>query len=159
MNKDFFGSKLNTVLLSILIILMAIAIYLMLQNRELYLHPLNQPAKVDYQIFGNKADLVSFSILPGQEVSGKVKFTGELNGGYFFEGGSIAVNVVTVNQQLLERGTATPTSDWTKPPVSFNGTLDFTTLPKGLADIRIMNDNESGLAKNDKNILIPINIE
>jgi len=156
--ENFFGSKLNTVLLLILILLMIGAIYLMLQNREVYLHPL-QTAQADYEIYGDKTDLISFSILPGQEVSGNVNFTGQLSGGYFVKGGNITVNVVTLSQQVLERGFGTPTSDSTKDPVSFGGTIDFTKLPKGLADIRIMNDNESGLSKNDKDILIPINIE
>lgn len=159
MNKEFFSSKLNTILLSILILLMIGAIYLMLQNREVYLHPLNQAVQADYEIYGDKADLVYFSILPGQEVSGKVNFTGQLSGAYFVKGGNITVNVVTLSQQVLERGIGTPTSDITKDPVSFSGTIDFTKLPKGLADIRIMNDNVSELSKNDKDILIPINIE
>ena len=161
MNKNFYGSKLNTVLLLVLIALMIVAIYLMIQNKEAYLHPLKQSEQDTYKIYGNgSGDLVSFSIAPGQEVSGKVKFIGKLKDGYFFEGGNITVNVVTLlNQQLLERGTASPTSDWTKPPVSFTGTIDFSSLPKGTADLRIMNDNASGLSKNDKTILIPINIE
>ena len=144
MNKIFFGSKLNTVLLLILIVLMSVAIYLMLQNREFYLHPFNQPEQANYKIFGNTGDLASFSILPGEKVSGIVKFTGTLHGGYFFEGGNISVDVVAMDQTLLKAGTGTPTSEWTKDPVSFDGTLDFTSLPKGLVDIKIMNDNPSG---------------
>jgi hypothetical protein len=38
----FFGSKLNTALLLILIILMVIAIRIMLQNKEIYLPVINQ---------------------------------------------------------------------------------------------------------------------
>ena len=158
--SEFFGSKLNTVLLLVLIFLMIFAIRLMLQTRALYLHPFSQQeSQVNYQIYGNKGDLISFSILPGQEVSGILPFIGKLSGGYFFNGGTIETDIVTLNQQLIKKGTATPISDWTKDPVSFSGTFDFSSLPKGLADIRIMNDNPSGLAKNDKFILIPINIE
>jgi len=157
--SEFFASKLNTILLLVLIALMVIAIFMMYQNKEAYLHPLTQATQVNYEIYGDKADLVSFSILPGQEVSGNVKFTGKLSGGYFFEGGNIVVNVVTLSQQLLEKGTGIPTTDWTKDPVSFGGTLDFSSLPKGIADIRIMNDNASGLPQNNKDILIPIDIE
>jgi len=157
--NEFFGSKLNTVLLLILIVLMVVAIIIMLQNKKLYLYPLNQGEQVNYQIYGNKGDLVSFSITPGQKVSGVVKFTGVLKGGYFFEGSKIPVNVVSLDQTILKTGFGTPTSDWTKDPVSFGGTIDFTSLPKGVVDIKIMNDNASGLKKNDKNILIPIIIE
>lgn len=155
----FFNSKLNTVLLVILIVLMTVAIYLILQNKEAYLHPLNPATEVGYQIFGDKQDLVSFSIAPGQEVSGIMKFIGILNGGYFSGGSNIKVDIVTLKQQLLKSEVGTPISDWTKNPVSFRGILDFTSLPKGLADIRIMNVNTSGLPQNNKDILIPINIE
>ena len=157
--NEFFGSKLNTVFLLILIVLMIVAIRVMLLNREFYLHPFAQPEQVSYQIYGNTQDLVSFSITPGQKVSGVVKFTGVLKGGYFFEGAKIPFNVVSLDQTILKTGNALPTSEWTKDPVSFSGTIDFTSLPKGVADIRINNDNASGLKKNDKNILIPVIIE
>jgi hypothetical protein len=157
--NGFFGSKLNTVLLVILIILMVVAICLMLQTRALYLHPLDKVDQVSYQIYGDKGDLVSFSLLPGQKVSGVVKLTGTLKGGYFFEGAGIPMDVVTLDQILLKTGTATPTSEWTKDSVSFGGTIDFTSLPKGIVDIRIKNDNPSGLTQNNKFILIPVIVQ
>ena len=52
------------------------------------------------------------------------------------------------------------TSEWmTAGPISFEGNIDFTGLPKGQAYFEIHNDNASGLPENDKSILIPIIIE
>ena len=110
-------------------------------------------------IFGNKDDLISFSVLPGQKVFGVMNFIGSIKNSYFFEG-NININILDVNQKLLLKGNGTATTKWTTVgPVSFTTTIDFTLLPKGLAYIQIKNDNPSGLLKNDKNILIPVVIE
>jgi hypothetical protein len=102
---------------------------------------------------------VFFSILPSQKISGVVKFTGSVKNGYFFEG-NIIVNILDINQKLLKGGHGTATTEWmTAAPVSFSGTFDLTSLPKGPAYIQILNDNASGLPENDKFILIPITIE
>jgi hypothetical protein len=145
----FFGSKLNTALLLILIILMVIALRWMYQDREKYLgipsdnmtskdaeywddltikNPkLNEILGYDgkplskFEIEGNKGDLVSFSIKPGQEVSGLTKFTGVLKGGYFFEG-NFGLSVVDANKKDINIKydvTKKATSDWmTSGPVS-----------------------------------------
>ncbi len=111
------------------------------------------------QITGNKDDLVSFSIKPGQEVSGKITATGSVKGGYFFEA-NIGVNVLDANKKLLRAGYGMSTTDWmTSAPVAFTTSLDFTGLPKGNAYIEIHNDNASGLPENDKSIFIPIVIK
>ena len=162
MQNNFFGSKLNTVLLFVLIILVVIAIRLMLENKETYLPFMqNQETKTNavYQISGNKDDLVSFSILPGSKVSGIIKLSGSVKNAYFFEG-NILVNIVDTNEKVLKVGHGTATSEWaTTGPVSFEATLDFSGLPKGSAYIEIRNDNPSGISANDKSILIPVNIE
>jgi hypothetical protein len=165
MYNKFFGSKLNTVLLLILIVLMIIAIKIMWLNKEVYLHPLSQKeqqVKINTdtpQISGNEGNLVSFSIAPGQKVSGVTKFTGSIDGGYFFEA-NILINVLDNNKKILKNGHATATTEWTKAgPVGFAGSMDFTSLPKGPAFIQIHNDNPSGLAEYDYFILVPIIIE
>src|SRR4051812_43230187 len=98
--NEFFGSKLNTTLLLILIILMIFALRVMYQDREVYLHPLTpidihvttpqpvpqQSQSAQEKISGHAEDLVSFSVKPGDHVSGILNFTGSVKGGYFFEG-------------------------------------------------------------------------
>lgn len=160
--KEFFGSKLNTALLLVLIILMIIALRVMFQNKEVYLPSLNQNQEEttldenNFQIFGNKDDLVFLSILPNQKVAGGLELTGSVKGGYFFEG-NIVINVLSKDKNLLKAGNGTATGEWmTADPVSFKANVDFTNLPKGPAYLEIHNDNASGLPENDKSILVPI---
>jgi hypothetical protein len=163
--KEFFGSKLNTALLLILIILMVIALWVMFENKEVYLPSLSQnqgevePDESNLQIFGNKDDLVFLSVLPNQKMRDVVDIIGSVKGGYFFEG-NILINVLGKDKNLLQAGNGNATGEWmTAGPVAFKATIDFSTLPKGPAYIEIHNDNASGLPENDKSILIPIIIE
>ena len=111
------------------------------------------------QILGNKEDLVSFSILPGEKVFGVMNFTGSLRGAYFFEG-NIGVNVLDMDKKIMQAGHGTATTPWmTTEPVSFETTLDFTLLPKGPAFIEISKDNPSDLRQYDKFIFIPVIID
>lgn len=115
--------------------------------------------KESLQSGGNPDDLISFSVKHGQEVSGKVKVTGEIKGGWFFEG-NIGLNLLGSDKKMMRPGHATAKTDWmTSGPVSFEAEIDFSTLPKGKAYIEIHNDNASGLPENDKSILIPIVIK
>lgn len=107
----------------------------------------------------NVSDLVSFSIVAGQEVSGVMNATGEIQGGYFFEA-NILSSILDVNKKIIRAGHGTATTDWmTSDPVSFSTTLDFTGLPKGPAFVSIHNDNPSDMRENDKEILIPVVIK
>ena len=108
------------------------------------------------KISGNKEDLISFSVAPGDEVSGVLNFSGTVQNGYFFEG-NIGINILDQNKKLLKAGNAMATTDWmTSEPVSFGGTIDLTGLPPGPGYLQIANDNASGLPENDKFIYIPI---
>ena len=166
----FFGSKLNSILLLILIIFMVFAIKIMLRNKDTYVPFLssnqNQPEqnKPDPQIdrtkiLGNKDDLVSFSILPGSKVHGVMSYRGVIKGGYFFEA-NIVINILDSDKKILKASNAMATDDWmTGGPVAFEGNIDFSALPKGPAYFEIHNDNASGLPEHDKSVLIPIVIE
>lgn len=118
-----------------------------------------QSNNANTEILGNKNDLVSFSIKPGEKVSGITKIIGSVQGGYFFEA-NILVNILDADKNILKSGQANATADWmTSGPVSFEGDADFSGLPSGPAYIEIHNDNASGLPENDKSILIPVIIE
>jgi hypothetical protein len=155
---NFFGSKLNSVLLLVLIILMVVAIKIMLKTPDKYF-PSREDVTPSVEILGNKADLVSFSVLPGSKVSGLVAYQGVIKGGYFFEG-NIIINVLDANKNVLKRSNAMSTSEWmTAEPVSFEGKMDFIGLAKGPGFIEIHNDNPSDMREYDKSVLIPIVIE
>src|ERR1035437_3191592 len=92
----FFGSKLNTALLLVLIILMVIAIKIMLRNEEVYFGGFQKEAPIvtidktqapipKDNLLGNKDDLISFSIWPNTKVHGILSYRGVIKGAYFFE--------------------------------------------------------------------------
>jgi len=95
------------------------------------------------QIEGVKENLVSFSIKPGQKVSGLVHVVGSLKGNYFFEG-SLPITILDANKKKTSYGPgyAKVTSDWmTSGPVSFSFDIDFTNVPKGKTYIEIKKDD------------------
>ncbi len=171
--SKFYNSKVNTILLFVLIILMIMAIVIMLKNKDTYLPILKENNKdtivtIDKtmpivfdksKILGNKNDLISFSIEPNTKVNGIISYRGIIKGAYFFEG-NILMNVLNMDKKVILKSNAVAKSDWmTAGPVDFEGNIDFTNLEKGPAYIEIHNDNASGLPENDKSILIPIIIE
>ncbi len=169
MQNKFFGSKLNTVLLLVLIVLMIIALVMMSKNKEMYLSgfkQLDQNAEIEKnqnsnqsnnEILGNKESLISFSVRPGQVVSGKMEVTGTISGGYFFEA-NVLINILDANKNVLKNGHGTTTADWmTASPVPFKASIDFTGLAQGNAYIEIQNDDPSGGEGGPaKKILIPV---
>jgi hypothetical protein len=155
MQNKFFGSKLNTVILVVLVLLVGVFI-----KKEFYTK--EEVRKVDnpnIQISGNKDDLVSFSILPGSKLRGLVSYRGTIKGAYFFEA-NILINILDANKNLLKASHTMATSDWmTAEGVDFEGKIDLSGLPKGPAYFEIHNDNASGLPEHDKSVLVPIVIE
>jgi len=167
MQNNFFGSKLNSVLLLVLIILMIIALLMISKNKELYLdgfkktdQNIENKKNQENEITGNKQDLILFSISPGQKVNGQMEVYGVVKGGYFFEA-NILVNILDNNKNTLKNGYGTATTDWmTSDPVSFNALIDFTGLNSGPGYIEIQNDDPSdGEGGPAKKILIPVIIE
>lgn len=169
----FFGSKLNSVLLVILIVLMVIALRFMFQNKETYLPTENNitesestntalpPLSDKEGILGDKDNLVSFSIRPMSKVRGILSYRGELEGGYFFEA-NVLINILDSNKKVLKQSNGVATTDWmTVEGVAFEGNIDFTGLPKGNAYFEIKQDDPSGgeSGKPIKSIQIPIIIE
>lgn len=146
--------KLRVFLIGLIVILLLIYIGIIFHNRINELEKVGQ--EINMEILGNKNDLVSFSIEPGQEVSGVLAATGAVSGGYFFEA-NIQVNILDLNKKVLRTGNGNAKTEWmTSGPVGFDTILDFTKLRKGKAYIEIHNDNASGLPENDKSILVPI---
>ncbi len=158
MSNNFFGSKLNSVLLLILIVLMIFALRIMLKDKGTYLPVLEQNVP-DRVTEGKTVDLVSFSVLPNTEVSGILSYRGSFKGVWFFEA-NIQINILDANKNVIKASNAVAKTDWmTVEPVEFEGNIDFTNLPKGPAYFEIHNDNASGLPENDKFIQIPILIQ
>ena len=114
------------------------------------------------QIEGNKEDLVSFSIKPGQEVSGKMKVTGAISGLYYFEG-SFPVQILDANKNKTSYGPGFATTEvdsMTSKPIPFSADFDFSVIPKGKYFIKLMQDDprgESGMGEyTSRSVLVPI---
>ncbi|MGI9118178.1 MAG: Gmad2 immunoglobulin-like domain-containing protein [Minisyncoccia bacterium] len=165
-------SKTHTILLLILVLMAGVIIGLLLSQSRNKIeketpvvvpvqNTIQNPAPVVEKPtnISNQADLVSFSIDSGSSVHGLTQYKGTISGGYFFEG-NILVNILDANKNILKKSNAVAKTEWmTSGPVDFEGSIDFTVLPKGPAYIEIHNDNASGLPENDKSILIPVIIE
>lgn len=106
---------------------------------------------------GEITDLVSFSIEPGQEISGIVTANGVIQGGYFFEA-NIVTELADKSYSKIVMGHGTATTDWmTTGPVSFTTTLDTNTMPKGPGFIILIQDDPSdGASGKLKRIEIPV---
>jgi len=156
-------NKTNTTLLVLIVILLAVGVWFLAngRNTQKIVDPNNTPpAVLEPSVIGPDAkDLVSFSVKAGETVFGKVKATGVVKGGYFFEA-NIVVNILDANKKLLNAGNGMSTADWMNAgPIPFLTNLDFTGLPAGPGYIEIKNDNASGDPSYDKQILIPIVIQ
>jgi hypothetical protein len=151
------NKKLGVILL---LIIVALLVYIAIKPRGT-VGPIEEKAQtnVEPQVEGHKDDLISFSILPHSEVKGLISYRGVIKGAYFFEA-NILINILDSNKHVLKKSNAMATTDWmTIEPVSFEGNIDFSGVPKGPAYIEIHNDNASGLPENDKSILIPVVIK
>lgn len=153
-------TKFGKVLSWVAVLLVVFGVVYLLQKQSPVLAPEEIEENVSERMMeGNFADLVSFSILPNSKVSGVVPYNGAIKGAYFFEA-NILINVLDQDKNVLLNSNAMATTEWmTVEPVSFEGNIDFTNLPKGPAYIEIHNDNASGLPENDKSVLVPIIIE
>lgn len=107
-------------------------------------------------IIGNKEDLVSLSVNPGDTVSGIIDLSGSIKNAYFFEG-NIKIKLLDSNQNVLKSGFGTAKTDWmTVEPVSFSSLIDSTEL-SGPGYILIQKDDPSdGEGGPAKKILIPV---
>jgi hypothetical protein len=110
-------------------------------------------------ITGDSTSLVSFSLTPGQEVSGKVTLTGSLKG-YFNEGSTPLWITDESKTKVYLQTPLSSTGDWmVNTPIAFSKTVDFSSMPKGKAYLEIKADNPSGLPQYESSIWIPIVIK
>ena len=152
-------TKFGKLLLIVILIVILVVVVFFFQKPVVDVNPPPEDNIILREILGNKDDLISFSILPNSKVQGVVSYQGAVKGGYFFEA-NILINILDANKNVLKTSNAIAMTDWmTIEPVEFEGNIDFTDLPKGLAYIEIHNDNPSGLPENDKSVLIPIVID
>ncbi len=162
MQKQYWFLNSKPITITLLIFIALIGIGLELINARTLPVKQNSISTIpeETQIEGNKEDLVSFSITPGQEVSGKVHATGMLSGGYFFEA-NVPISVLDEQKNVIFMVPGTGAEWMTSKPVSFSVDFDFSKAPKGKGYIKITQDDpsggESGLPI--RSVLIPIVIK
>jgi hypothetical protein len=157
MNKNNLnkGSFIIKVILGVVLILVIFGgIYL--STKKKVDAPVVVVPENNLKILGNKEDLVSFSLNPGDTVSGILNLSGSVRNAYFSEG-NILVKLLDENQNVLKEGHGTATTEWmTVEPISFTASIDSTGL-KGKGYILIQNDDPSdGEGGPAKKILIPV---
>ena len=142
--------------LLVVIFLISIEVFVLSKKIDSLFATLDSSVSSVQHVTKTNKDLVSFSLISGSTVSGKLEIMGAIAGGYFNEG-SMPVTILDADKKILKITSATAKSDWTTAaPILFTSALDFTGLPKGPAFIELHNDNPSGMPQNDKSILIPI---
>jgi hypothetical protein len=97
----------------------------------------------------------------GSQVSSPIKITGSVNNGGWagFEGQVGTVQLLDYKGNKIASGVLNATTDWTKPPVSFESTLTFTAKTTGPMTLLFSNENPSGLPANDKKFGLPVVIK
>jgi hypothetical protein len=152
LNKGFFILKIILGVVLILVIFVAIYLYTTKKADT----PEVLVPKNNLEILGNKEDLISFSVKPGDTVSKILSLIGSVQG-YYYSEGNILIKLLDENQNILKEGNGTATTEWmTSDPVSFTATIDSTGLD-GKGYILIQNDDPSGGEGGPaKKIFIPV---
>jgi len=97
----------------------------------------------------------------GEEVSSPIKITGSTDGDGWsgFEGQVGTVHLLDYKGNKIAEGILKATTDWTKPPVSFEADLIFQTKTIGPMSLLFSNENPSGDPEKDKTFILPIKVK
>ncbi len=112
----------------------------------------NQPPVLGIQVISPKAN---------EEISSPLKITGTTNGDGWngFEGQVGTVRLLDSQGNQLALGILTATTDWMKPPVTFETTLNFNASSDGLGTLVFKNENASGEPSRDKTFTLQVKIK
>ena len=154
MRKDFL---VLTILTIIIVILIAVLLWPINKVENKNPQKNNNPAAQQQKTEGIKVDFP----VANQEVSSPIKITGSVNNGGWsgFEGQVCTVQLLDYKGNKVAIGILKATTDWTKPPVSFESTLTFQTKIKGPMTLLFSNENPSGLPDKDKKFGLPVVIK
>jgi hypothetical protein len=131
-----------TVLTLIIVVLLGVLIFL--------------PAKKNQPVIVEGLQIISPKV--NEEVSSPIKIVGVTNGWNGFEGQVGTVQLLDYKGNKIAEGILSATTDWTKPPVAFETTLNFITNSTGPATLVFKNENPSGEPARDKTFSLPVKI-
>ena len=142
------------ILAIIIIILVAVLLWPvnMAKNNNKQIQPVVQQKVEGIQIISPKQN---------EEISSPIKITGSVNAGGWggFEGQVGTVQLLDYKGNKIASGVLKATTDWTKPPVSFESALTFQSKTTGPMTLLFSNENPSGMPDKDKKFGLPIVIK
>lgn len=95
---------------------------------------------------------------PNQKITSPLFVKGKARGSWFFEG-QMSAELVDIHNESLGRVILEAQGNWqTDNLVPFSGGLIFKKGTTSRADLKIRNDNPSGLPQNQKEIIIPVTL-
>ncbi len=141
--------KVFLFILVISIIALSIGAIILLQQNKVTI-----PSKTngqDIEVFSPKAD---------EEISTPLEIQGTVfgNGWNGFEGQVGTVKLLDSEGNKLAEGVLKATTDWTKPPVRFQSTLNFISLNMDSGTLFFSNENPSDLPQNSRQFVVPVKI-
>jgi len=143
------GAWLLAILGAIMIILLCILFFVPAKKTTQ-----NPPVAVDgIEVISPKAN---------EKVSSPIKIAGVVNGnGWAGFEGQVGTVMFIAKDIELGKGVLTTTSDWTRPPISFETVLNFSEIigPTPVSGVLFFhNENPSGDPAKDKTFSLPVNI-
>lgn len=140
MKKEFL---ILIILFVVILVLAGMLIFLKPGNKKVTETPANPQQIEGIQVLSPKE---------GSTTTSPIKITGITNGGGWngFEGQVGTVKLLDYKGNEIVTGILKATTDWMKPPVSFETNLEFKTDYKGPATLLFSNENPSGDPAKDK---------
>jgi len=150
--------KKNVLLVIILAVVIVILIAVLAWPINKAKAPSQKPAENIPPVTQIVEGIVVTSPKANDVVSSPIKIKGTTNAGGWsgFEGQVGTVQLLDYKGNKVAQGILTATTEWTKPPVSFESTLTFQTKVTGPMTLLFSNENPSGIPDKDKKFGLPI---
>ncbi|MBI3631361.1 MAG: GerMN domain-containing protein [Candidatus Staskawiczbacteria bacterium] len=141
--------KVFLVVLMVAVMALSIGAFVLLQQNKTKILPKTNGSNIE--VFFPKAD---------EEISTPLEIKGTVFGNRWsgFEGQVGTVKLLDSEGNKLAEGVLKATTDWTKPSIRFQATLNFISLNIDSGTLVFNNENPSGLPQNNKEFVLPVRI-
>jgi len=122
-------------------------------NQNVNVEPINEPVAV------NPSGVIVTKPAANSEITSPLEITGQATGGWYFEA-VFPIKLLDASGKEIAQAQAQAQGEWTTPElVPFKATLQFSVDKDQAGTLVIMNDNPSGLAQNQKEFKVPVNLK